>query len=170
MLRFQYPGGSSVRLKSVNRVSLIKSELKLTEYVALQRAIESVGRSLLDRNGIHEVRYGFRIRIHTRSFGSILLAVGHSVLRRVRRLRGLQEGQDHRVAQLLFVLVSSKFLRLRRDESSLPKRFLLNRWPHIGLSNRWISLSSLTQSQEKVLRYRPTFLTALIFQYHYAQR
>ena len=84
MLRFQYPGGLSVRLKSVSRVSLIKYALRLNEYVDHQRAIESVGRSLLDRNGIHEGRYGFRIRIHTRSFGSILLAVGHSVLRRVR--------------------------------------------------------------------------------------
>ena len=84
MLRFQYPGDSSVRLKSVNRVSLIKYERVLNEFVAHQRVIESVGRSLLDRNGIHEGRYGFQIRIHTRSFGSVLLVVGHSVLRRVR--------------------------------------------------------------------------------------
>ena len=68
MLRFQYLGGSSVRLKSVNRVALIKYALRLTEFVALQRAIESVGRSLLDRNGIHEALYGFQIRIHMHSF------------------------------------------------------------------------------------------------------
>ena len=66
---FRYLSGWLVRLKSVIRVSLIKYELVPDEYVDPQRAIESVGRSLLDRNGSREARYEFQTRNHTHSSG-----------------------------------------------------------------------------------------------------
>ena len=132
----------------------------LNEYVGLQRVLESVGRSLLDRNGIHEERYEFQTRNHTHSFGSILLAIGRIVLRRVRTPRGHLEGLGHRVAQPLFALVSSRFPHLRRDVPFLPKRCGKTGWQRIGLSSQSRGLSSLTQRQEKVLRFQPTFLIA----------
>ena len=130
------------------------------ECVGLQRVLESVGRSLLDRNGIREARCEFQTRNHTRSSGSILLAVCRIVLRRVRTLRGRLEGLGHRVAPPLFALVSSKFPHLRRDAPFLPKRCGKTGWQRIDLSSQSRGLSSWTQRQEKVLRYQPTFLIA----------
>ena len=130
------------------------------ECVGLQRVLESVGRSLLDRNGIHEARYEFQTRNHTRSFGSILLEAGRIVLRRVRMPRGHLEDLGHQVVQPLFALVSSKFPHLRRDAPFLPKRCGKIVWQRIDLSSLSRGLSSLTQRQEKVLRCQLTFLIA----------
>ena len=140
------------------------------ECVGPQRVLESVDRSLLDRNGSREARCEFQTRNHTHSFGSILLEAGRIVLRRVRTPRGHLEGLGRRVVQLLFVLVSSRFPHLRRDAPFLPKRCGKTGWQRIGLSSQSRGLSSLTQRQEKVLRCQPTFLIAWIFQYHFAQR
>ena len=139
-------------------------------YVGLQRVLESVGRSLLDRNGSREAQCEFQTRTHTHSSGSILLEAGRIVLRRVRTPQGRLEDQGRRVAQPLFVLVSSRFPHLRRDAPFLPKRCEKIEWQRIGLSSQSRGLSFLTQRQEKVLRYQPTFLRAWIFQSHFAQR
>ena len=130
------------------------------ECVGPQRVLESVDRSLLDRNGSREARCESQTRNHTHSFGSILLEAGRIVLRRVRTPRGHLEGLGRRVVQLLFVLVSSKFPHLRRDAPFLPRRCGKTGWQRIDLSSQSRGLSSLTQRQEKVLRFQPTFLIA----------